>query len=147
MLHATTNDPIIIQLREEYLKTEYYFSKEFLESVHRANGSISRESRIELTSEQLATCVKNGVIEKGGPKGIDSALRMIIFCVPEVEKKRWRIIMWTVDINNFATEIIEVSFTPLEDVINYHLNHTPHTSTADSAAAYNQFVLAEEVRD
>jgi hypothetical protein len=137
---ANSTDPVLCEIYRQYRANEYFFSKEFLSRIQ-ASGP----SRIDLTPDQLQQTLAAGITEPAAT--LDRALRMHIFCLPEIAKKRWRIIIWTIDVNEYGVEIITIAFTSIAALIDDHLNNTPYTFVADSAAAYNQFPLREEVRD
>lgn len=102
---------------------------------------VSGPSEVHLTKPQVEYLIKVGLFRqsqsdtKPGPK-------MKIFLVPECEKRRWRLIIHTVDINDhFQTYECDVVFEELTGMINNHLLENSFVYQNDCSSYYHQFAL------
>jgi hypothetical protein len=127
--------------RAQYDLISSFFEDTFLAGVPRTGPSI-----IELTPAQIQRLIDANLLERG--TSLAKALRMHIFCVCEVSKCRWRLIVHTCDINDHEKEIpISITFTPLQHLIDSHLKTVSYVAQNDSASCYHQFRLSETARD
>jgi hypothetical protein len=114
-----------------------YFSPERLSKVPTTGQSI-----IELTDKQVLFLLECGLFVTM-PAGTPLGPKMRIFLVPEYHKKRFRLIIHTVDINSHTEKeyVSEVAFELLDEMIEGHLREPLHVFTNDAKAFYHQFTL------
>jgi hypothetical protein len=98
---------------KQYRRCLGYFQEPFLSTVQRTEPSM-----IDLTPPQIQFLIGKKLFAPADASVSTSALRMHIFLVPEVMKRRCRLIVHTVDVNN-ATEDPggDTNFVPLQDMI------------------------------
>jgi hypothetical protein len=74
------------------------------------------------------------------PAGAKPGPKMKIFLVPEIAKRRWRLIIHTVDINDhFEAYECDVSFEEPTGMINNHLLANSFVYQNDCSSYYHQF--------
>jgi hypothetical protein len=119
----------------EFQKYWWFFTPEALTSVPRSGESI-----VDISAEDLEFLHRCGLLLKNQFEPT-LGLKMHIFTVPEVAKRRRRLIIHTIDINNFY-DCPSTAFQRIEICI----EETTAGSSwfADAAAYYHQFKLPTE---
>lgn len=130
-------------------KTKYDATRKFFEKSHLCTVQKNSNTRIDLTTEQLTFLLTEGMFERASTSAL--GLGMHIFTNPEVMKKRYRLIVHTIDINDQTPDDAEstaetkVLFTPLNQSITNGLNNW-YTWTNDIKSYYQHFKLDPTAR-
>jgi hypothetical protein len=118
-----------------------FFTPEFLRNVPCSGKSI-----IELSPKQVEFLINCGLL-KIQPAGSTTGTKLHIFLVAEPHKCRYRLIVHTVDINNYTKNYrAEVTFEPLNSMIDAHIAYNGFTFQNDAASYYHQYPLSEEAQ-
>jgi hypothetical protein len=129
--------------RAELEAFEEFFKDERLQEIPRSD----EDGVLDLTDDDVQQLINEGLLEQlredGSTWDISRGLAMRIFCTPEVLKMRRRLIIHTVDINNYY-DTPPTSFTSLDLSINENMKG--FTWSADAKAYYHQFALEETAK-
>lgn len=128
--------------QQEYAKWTAYFQRPFLQTV-----ACTFTTEVSLSKQQLQFLLEVGLLRHCPQTFLDNALGMKIFTVVEWAKKRLRLIVHTVDINN-CTEVTDgPPFEPLQTMIEDGLRTSlEQVWTQDIAAYYHQFPLEPDAQ-
>ena len=123
---------------DEYNNFRFFFSKAFLETVPKAYGT-----RVDLEEKDLYLLLESGLVQR--VDNVDQGLGMHLYCVAEPHKTRRRLIVHTVDINDFTEDSCPTtSFTEFQTMIETYIDTLAWT--ADLKSAYNQIPLDEDAK-
>jgi hypothetical protein len=129
--------------RAELEAFEEFFKDQRLQEIPRSE----EDGVLDLMDDDVQQLINEELLEQlredGSTWDISRGLAMRIFCTPEVLKMRRRLIIHTVDINNYY-DTPPTSFTSLDLSINENMKG--FTWSADAKAYYHQFALEETAK-
>lgn len=129
-----------------YTSVRRFFEEPFLATVPSSGESIG-----QLSQEDVNVLLTAGLIERANPSHLTNSPMLHVFSVPEVTKRRRRLICHTVDINkaSLADDLPHCNFDGLDSLLDSLLDDSKgewHAWTVDIASYYHQFPLDASAR-